>query len=217
MRRLGLSRGVVLALAAALCFVLAASLLLLAHDVSRWREALPAGDIRYRVASEAAPDAWQPETLLPFGAANELLDVGDDVDFRLALRAFRLARLEDTTVSDPELAVLRNAAQARLEAIASGTDDRRRRSRAAGLLGALGLARVATETQDRLPIIETTIASLQSALELDPENDEAKFNLEVALQRSRGLQLTEASGGQDPTPGGAGSEGAGTGDPGTGY
>ncbi|MEX2612563.1 MAG: hypothetical protein WD380_03210 [Gaiellaceae bacterium] len=209
-------RRAVMAMAAALCFVLAITLLLVAHDVLRWREAMPAGDVRYRGSPEAS-DSWQPDTLLPFGAARELLDVGDDVDFRLALRSFRLARLDDTTVSDPEIALLRNAAEARLEVITTGSGDRRRRSRAAGLLGALGLARVATETQDRLPLIESTIASLQLAIALDPENDEAKFNLEVALQRSRGLQLTEASGGQNPTPGGAGSQGAGTGDPGTGY
>lgn len=215
MKRL-FGRRAVMAMAAALCFVLAITLLLVAHDVLRWGEAMPAGDVRYRVSPEAS-DSWQPETLLPFGAARELLDVGDDVDFRLALRSFRLARLDDTTVSDPEIALLRNAAEARLEVITTGSGDRRRRSRAAGLLGALGLARVATETQDRLPLIESTIASLQLAIALDPENDEAKFNLEVALQRSRGLQLTEASGGQNPTPGGAGSQGAGTGDPGTGY
>ena len=215
MKRL-FGRRAVMAIAAALCFVLATTLLLVAHDVLRWRESLSAGDVRYRVSPEA-PDSWQPDTLLPFGAARELLDVGDDVDFRLALRSFRLARLDDTTVSDPEIALLRNAAGARLEVITTGSGDRRRRSRAAGLLGALGLARVATETQDRLPLIESTIASLQLAIALDPENDEAKFNLEVALQRSRGLQLTEASGGQNPTPGGAGSQGAGTGDPGTGY
>ena len=209
-------RRTVRAMAAALCFILATTLLLVAHDVLRWREAMPAGDVRYRVSPEAS-DSWQPDTLLPFGAAWELLDVGDDVDFRLALRSFRLARLDDTTVSDPELALLRNAAEARLEAIATSSGDRRRRSRAAGLLGALGLARVATETQDRLPLIESTIASLQLAIALDPENDEAKFNLEVALQRSRGLRLTEASGGENPTPGGAGSQGAGTGNPGTGY
>jgi len=214
MRRFALGKHAAMGVGAALSFALAATLLLLAHDVLRWREAMPAGDVRYRVSPEAS-DSWQPDTLLPFGAARELLDVGDDVEFRFAVRAFRLARLEDTTVSDPELALLRNAAEARLEAIATGAGDRRRRSRAAGLLGALGLARVATETEDRIPLIESTIASLQLAL--DPENDEAKFNLEVALQRSRGLQLTEASGGENPTPGGAGSKGAGTGNPGTGY
>lgn len=215
MRRLPLGRRAALALAAVICLTLSAALLVLALDVQRWRDALPAGDIGYRVSPESSD--WQPKTRLPLGVARGLLDVEDDVDFRRALRAFRLARLEDTTVSDPALALLRNAAEARLEAIATGSGERRRRSRAAGLLGALGLARVATETQDRLPIIESTIARLQSAIVLDPGNDEAKFNLEIALQRNRGLQLTEASGGANPTPGGAGSEGAGTGDPGSGY
>ena len=125
--------------------------------------------------------------------------------------------LEDPTVSDPELALRRNVAQARLEAIAAGNGDSARRSRAAGLLGVLGLARLVTESQDRDAVLESAIANLQFAIALDPDNDEAKFNLELALQRGRGIRLEEASGGGNPTPGGAGAKGAGAGDPGTGY
>ena len=59
--------------------------------------------------------------------------------------------------------------------------------------------------------------ALTFPIALDPENDEAKYNLELALQRARGIQLTEGAGGQNPTPGGSGSSGAGAGDPGSGY
>ena len=215
-------KGVLLSKRAALvggafaCFALAAVLFLLAADVARWRDAIPADDVRYRVNS-AADDLWQPETRMPFHVARALVGVRDDVEFRRAVRALRLARLEDATVSDPALAIRRSEAQARLEAVAAGDSDRVSRSRAAGLLGALGLARLASETQDRVALIESTITNLQLAIALDPDNDEAKFNLELALQRARGIQLTEAAGGANPSPGGAGAKGAGTGDAGSGY
>lgn len=205
-----------LACAAVLCLALALGLAVVAADVARWRDALPVGDARYRVSPEDA-NLWAPSTVAPDGLSRVLLGVGDDVEFRDALRALRVARLGDATVSDPTVALLRNEAQARLEAVASGDDVRSHRSRAAGLLGVLGLARLATETQDPAAALEVAVVNFKLALALDPGNDEAKFNLELALQRARGVQITEAGGGADPSPGGSGAEGAGAGDPGSGY
>jgi hypothetical protein len=205
-----------LAAAALACLTLAAGLAVVAVDVARWEEALPAGDVRYRVEPQNA-DPWTPSTLAPISLSRTLLGVADDVELRRALRAIRVARLDEATVSEPYVALLRNEAQARLEAVASGEHTRTRRSRAAGLLGVLGLARLTTETQDPAAALEATVLNLRRALTLDPDNDEAKFNLELALQRARGVQITEAGGGADPTPGGSGAEGAGAGVPGTGY
>ena len=92
-----------------------------------------------------------------------------------------------------------------------------RRRETAGRLGVLGLARSVYETEGRAELLSATVANLQLAIALDPTNDEAKFNLELAHQRSQGLELTEASAGQNPAPGGEGSKGAGAGQPGTGY
>lgn len=200
---------------AGLCLFLAVGLGLLALDVARWRDAFPAGDVRYRVAPEE--DLWSPATRVPHGLAEGLLDVDDDVDLRLAVRALRLARLDDPNVSDAELALLRNEAQARLEAVAGGSDTAARRSRAAGLLGVLGLARLTTETQERDVLLQYAISSFQRALAFDGENDEAKLNLEIALQRGQSIELLEAAAGRNPTPGGSGSRGAGAGEPGSGY
>ena len=160
---------------------------------------------------------WHPDERVPFGLARESLGVDDDLEFRAALQAMRAARLDDPVISDPEVAIARNEAQARLEAIVAAGESDAQRSRAAGLLGVLGLARFVYETQERAALLSATIASLQLAIALDPSNDEAKYNLELAHQRSQGLELTEASAGQNPAPGGEGSEGAGAGQPGTGY
>jgi len=215
-RRAVLSRQAALIAGAFVCVALAAGLALLAADIARYRDALPVGDVRYRVAPNDN-HLWSTSELVPFDIATKLLDVQDDVDFRRAVRAMRLARLDDETVSDPELALLRNEAQARLEAIASGDADPLRRSRAANLLGALGLARLPSETQDRAALAQSITSNLRLAIELDPTNDEAKYNLELALQRSTGIELAEAAGGVNPAPGGSGVKGAGAGDPGSGY
>ena len=205
-------------LGSALCLLLAVGLGLLALDVANSRSALSQGDVEYRI-TPAKTGLWRARTVVPFDLAVSLLGAEDDIDMRRAVRSVRLARLDDPTVSvsDPRIALLRNDAQARLDAIVGSAKDPRQRSRAAELLGVVGLARLVSETQDRVALLGATVANLQLAIALDPSNDEAKYNLELALQRSRGIQLTEGAGGQNPSPGGSGSSGAGAGDPGTGY
>lgn len=198
------------------CLALAATLTLLAVDVTRWSSALGSGDVRYR-SNPADESLWRADARVPLAIARETLGVDDDLAFREALQALRNAQLDDAVVSDPEVAIRRNEAQSRLEAIVAADSDAVRRSRAAGLLGVLGLARSVYETQEREALLSATIANLRLAIALDPENDEAKHNLELAHQRSRGLELTEAAAGQNPAPGGTGSKGAGAGEPGTGY
>ena len=218
MSRLDIVERVLLGLGAVVCLGLAVALGLLALDVTRSRDAVASGDVAYRISPEQ-PGLWRASTVVPFDLAVSLLGTEDDVQLRRAVRSLRLARLDDpsASVSDPQLALLRNDAQARLDAIVAGSKDPRQRSRAAGLLGVLGLARLVSETQDRVALLSSTVANLQLAIAQDPSNDDAKYNLELALQRSRGIQLTEGAGGQNPSPGGSGSSGAGAGDPGTGY
>jgi len=203
---------------AAVCLALALGLGLLALDVSRSRDALAQDDVQFRISPERV-GLWRASTIVPSDLAVSLIGTEDDVELRRAVRSVRLARLDDPTVSvsDPEVALLRNDAQARLDAIVAGNGKAETKSRAAGLLGVIGLSRLGSETQDRTALLSATVANLQLAIELDASNDEAKYNLELALQRSRGVQLTEGAGGQNPSPGGSGSSGAGAGDPGSGY
>ena len=209
---------IALGVGAVICLAFALGLGLLALDVTRSRDALARDDVQFRISPERV-GLWRASTVVPSDLAVSLIGTEDDVDLRRAVRSVRLARLDDPTVSvsDPEVALLRNDAQARLDAIVAGDADAATKSRAAGLLGVIGLSRLGSETQDRVALLSATVANLQLAIALDPSNDEAKYNLELALQRSRGVQLTEGAGGQNPTPGGSGSSGAGAGDPGSGY
>ena len=194
-----------LGVAALLCLVLSVVLVLLAADVVRWREAMEAGDVRYG-ASTGETRLWQAEPLLPFDPARSLLGIDDDIDLREAVRALRLARLEDPVISDPELAVRRNEAQARLEALVATAPDDATRSRAASLLGALGLARFVYETQEREALLSGTVSNLKLALDFDPTNDEPKYNLELAYQRGRGHPAQRGRRRNEPEPWGSGLE-----------
>jgi hypothetical protein len=172
--------------------------------------------VRYRAAPEAA-GLWQAETVLPFSLGERFLGVRDDVAFREAVRALRLGRLDLGITSDPTLALSRGEARARLQEVATEDDDRPRRSRATNLIGVIAFASSLSEARDQAAFVQDAAAAFQTAIELDPDNREAKANLELALQRGRALQPTEAGGGPNPSPGGSGAKGAGAGDPGSGY
>ena len=209
-------KRVALAAGAIACLVMASGLFLLAVDIGRWTDAMAAGDVRYRAEPEAT-GLWKAQTIVPFGVADRMLGVDDDVAYRLAVRALRLGRLDLGITSDPALALRRGEARARLQEIAGEAGDRRRRSRATGLLGVIALASAISEARDQAAYMQDATAAFQTAIELDPDNREAKANLELALQRGRTLEAAESGGGPNPSPGGAGAKGAGAGDPGSGY
>jgi hypothetical protein len=97
------------------------------------------------------------------------------------------------------------------------------RSRASSLLGVLSIVSwnstppQGTQQLDRSELLLAAVASFEQAIAIDPENDDAKFNLQTMLQRGQGLLPTEAAAGRNPSAGGKGSRGAGAGAPGSGY
>jgi len=210
MRRIGLVGG------ALVCVALAAFLVVLATDVWRWGDAVRADDVRYRAAPSAG-DLWDPGALVPLAVARKSLALGDDLAFRRAVRAMRLGKLEDTRSFDTEVLIQRAEAQAQLEAIAAGDGDLTRRSRAMTLVGVILLATPVTASEEQRAALKAAVRHLRTAIELDPDNNDAKFNLEFALrQRSAGLS---ARGGAAPNPAGTPntSRGAATGSSGSGY
>lgn len=221
MRRLRLPRELLLVVAAC-CVVLAVFVGFAAADVARWRGAVPADDVRFRVGSGGSK-LWRPETLAPFGAGKRVLGIEDDLVFRHMLQDLRASKLRDATVSDPALALHRTATTEQLESIVAHDPDLTLRSRASTLLGVLSVASwnstppIGTSAQDRSELLLSAIASFEQAIALDPENDDAKYNLQLLLLHGSGLLPTEAAAGKNPAPGGRGSRGAGAGAPGSGY
>jgi hypothetical protein len=204
-----------MALGALACFGLAAVLLVTAVDTTRWRSTFPDGDVRYRAEPEAT--LWNPSTLMPGDPARFVLGVGDDVSFRKALQSLRQGRLDLGFTSDPRLALPRAEAQSRLAKIGQGDPSDARRSRALGLLGVISFAGSLYETRGQAALVAEAVKDFQTAIEIDPANEEAKANLEQALQRRRALAALAGAGATDPAPGGEGSRGAGAANTGSGY
>ena len=198
------------------CFVAGAGLFLLAADITRWGDALRDGDIRF-VAAPEERGLWHPAEIVPNGIGREVLAIEDDLTFRIALRAVRLSRPHVPSLSDPALVILRNESTARLTEILQASGPTERRSAAANLLGVLSFSDSQYDYENRKKLLASATSRFRQAVDLDPENADAKHNLELTLARSEAIELTESGGGPSPAPGGKGAKGAGTGDPGSGY
>jgi hypothetical protein len=221
MRRVLPLRRELLLIAAAACLVLGVLLALVAVDVAGWRSTIPADDVRF--GAGAPTTGWSPRTVAPFHAGERVLGVSDDVAYRRMLRELRASKLLDLTVSDPRLAIHRTALAEELESIVVHDPNPVLRSRASSLLGVLSIVSwnstppQGTQQLDRSELLLAAVASFEQAIAIDPENDDAKFNLQTMLQRGQGLLPTEAAAGRNPSAGGKGSRGAGAGAPGSGY
>lgn len=204
------------AVAALACVAAAGLLLLLAVDVGRWRDALASSDVRYR-SSPGAARMWEPDTLVVPEVLASVLGVEDDVAFRRALRDVRLGRLDVAGSYDPALVAIRADATARLTDVLRRDGLAARRAAAANLLGVLTFVDSLAGQQDAAALLAASIGRFRQAIALDPANEDAKHNLELALARGTALGFAESAGGKNASPGGRGARGAGAGKAGSGY
>jgi hypothetical protein len=209
-------RRAVIAAAVAGCALLSLFFVLLAVDVVRSHEALASGDDDYAVAPKQG-SLWQPGALGASTISRKVLGVDDDLRFRQAVRALRLSQRDEPTDSDPDAVLRRAKAQKLLQQVSTDDPDPRRRSRALSLLRVLLLSTPAADQEERAATQRVALANLQKAIETDPTNDEAKYNLEVVLRRRAGVQTVQGGPSPNPSSGQGQSRGAATGPPGKGY
>jgi hypothetical protein len=201
--------------AAALVLVVGLGFALLATDVVLLHRGLGSGDTRFASGSLAG-NLWKPRQLVPLGAAQRLLGTEDDLAYRQAVRAFVLGRPRDEPFQSPDLLGQRGHAQDLLQAIVDGDGNVQRRSDAANLIGVLGFANAAIDPEQAYGYLSEAIGRFRQAVSLDPANDDAKYNLELALTRIEHTPRPNGRQQQRDSRGGTGG-GAGTGDAGSGY
>jgi hypothetical protein len=187
---------------------LAAAAALLASDVRDWKRALAPGDVhpasRLGVADRVSGRL-----------AERLLAVGDDVQARRAIQLFEQNRsVAERLDNAVEVTAGRAAAETALAAVARGGGPRA--AQAGTLLGILAfhdLARGGGHDENQAEVAASAFAN---AVRADPEDANAKFDLELVLRSlaARGVR-TGPSG--DGGAGSAGHNGAGNGAPGSGY
>lgn len=162
------------------------AVLLLALDVARTRSRVAADDVAYRTAPMRS-DLWRAPHVLPGSWSRTLLGVDDDLRARRALQVFKLGRPRLLYfVAGPDLIAFRSSAQALLARSIDDEHDAARRSQELNLLGVLQLIAVgAGDPQERQTFLPRAADTFRASLASDPDNDDAKFNLELVLAMLR--------------------------------
>jgi len=189
-------------------------LVLLAVGVGRWNTAFARDDVRFKFQPTRS-DLWKPDELVPFHLAKRLLSVDDDLFYRETLRHFYLAQPRANKWEHTNIDAIRSEATVRLAEYIREGKSQARRSQAANLLGIIGLALAATDDPgQRLRFLLFASREFRGALTFDQSNEDAKFNLELALRLLK-QQPTSTGGGSAHGPGRGG--GAALAKPGSGY
>ena len=201
---------------AAVCVVLAAALVLLAVDVLRVPGAIASDDTRYEGAPARQTKLWDSVGFLPWRPAERILDVGDDLAYRKVLWAARRvpspAQIQGP--NQPVLEARRGQAVIAVAQQANKQTDPRRRSQLLNLNGVFIFQRISTYTAfDHDRLLREAIGNFRSAVRLDPDNADARANLEMAVRAAKGSGLP----GEDPDAGASTGKKAGQGRPGSGY
>ena len=196
---------------ALLCLAGAVFLVLLALDARAWATRIAADDLRFRHQAMSG-HLWQRTDLAPFGAARSLLGIDDDLLYRRGLLAFRVARPREPLFAEA-VTTQRIRAQIALEKYYSESHDARRKAQAANLIGVLGFAAATLDAGQRATFLNDAIPSFEHAMPLDPGDEDAYYNLELALDQLK--EAPEQQAGSGKRVGGTG--GAGLRDAGHGY
>jgi hypothetical protein len=208
--------SVIRGLAATALVAVAAALLAVAWEVRAWQRTVRDDDLRFQVAP-LTKGLWHGPAGGPAArAADRLLAVGDDLEFRRTEQLFVQVHVgaSDYAAETQRLAAF-GQAQSALEQLARADPSPARRSRAANLLGIL-LFENAGSAQDNAPLLlKQSVEAFRRAVRASPAADDAKYNLELLL-----TVLEPNSEKRRDAPeqaGGGGLQGAGLAGPGKGY
>ena len=151
---------------------------------------------------------------LPGHIAAKAVGLEDDLRYRRAVWLYARANPSNTTVYlSPAQEALRASLEPKLIDASRAETDPRRRSRLLNLLGVVAMSRYAVDPADRSNTVRAAIDSFTNAINTDPTNADAKFNLEIVL-RDFFHQVAPASA---PDRGRLGGNVAGVGRDGCGY
>jgi len=156
--------------------------LLVSHDIRSWRSTLTHDGLQYTARPKETLPLTAP-TVLPSGVSAELLSVDDDRRWLRGLQLFDAAfeltngldalGLGDFTILDESASALDPLTQSRNSALASQAYD---------LLAVLLFREAYPGSGVNTSIVSEAVIDLQNAVELDPANELAKENLELALR-----------------------------------
>jgi hypothetical protein len=199
--------------AAILAIPLALALAVLAVDVLRTPSVLADDDVRFEAAPRRSAGLWDGLDFLPGRPAERALDLRDDLRYRRTMANFLRVEPGVVEIFGPELENLQG--RVRLDLTEGSADDpnRKRRSQYLNFLAVLALQQFSSDAAETENILRSSINTLRSAVETDPENADAKLNLELALRNAKATNVP----GIDPSGGAAEGTISGQGRSGSGY
>jgi hypothetical protein len=196
------------------CALLAIVLGLFAADVAAWRSTVARDDLRFR-ALPTHRALWEPSTRLPGDPAAAIVGTDSTIAWRRALQYFWYSRIGSNPDIRMDAPTLRANAQDRLLGQLAGAPTSRQRSDAANLLGVLVVTTPAGNDQDAIAqILKRAANYFQTAIQLNPNNVDAKQNLELVLRITK---PGKGHLGHDARSGYGFGRGQGAGDLGNGY
>ncbi len=185
-----------------------------AVDVLRVGGAVEGDDVRFQARPALPSGLFEDPGFLPGAVAPKAVGLEDDLRYRRAVWLYARANPSNTTVYlTPTQEALRASLEPKLIDASRAETDPRRRSRLLNLLGVVAMSRYAVDPGDRSGTVRAAIDSFSNAIKADPENADAKFNLEIVL-RDFFHQVAPASA---PDRGRLGGRVAGVGRDGSGY
>jgi hypothetical protein len=188
-------------------------LAVLAVDVLTLPDRLARGDVRFEAAPQRQSTPWGGIDFLRGWPAKRLLGVGDDLAYRRTMARFVRVEPGRVEIFGPTLENLRGRVQLDLTTGAANDSNPKRRSQMLNLLSAMSLESRSTDFEESQAVLRKAIFGFRDAVLADPDNTDAKVNLELALRNAKAVNLP----GTDPT--GDASEGSisGEGSSGGGY
>jgi hypothetical protein len=187
-----------LRLAAILAVPAAIVLGVVAVDVLRVPGQLEGDDVRFQAAPLRQQGLWDDLGFLPGGVSSRILDVEDDLAYRRTIALFVRVPPGVETYG-PEQENLRGRMQSELTRGSADDSNPKRRSVLLNLLAATSLGFYSSDPTEEENTLRRAIQTLRSAVEVDPENADAKLNLELALRDAKATNLP----GTDPDSGAA--------------
>lgn len=203
----------IIRVAAAFAVPLALVLMLLAVDVLRVPGALESDDVRFDATPKRSGGLWRGLDFLPGDPAMRLLDLDEDLAYRRTMANFLHVEPGKVEIFGPELENLKGEVQFELTSRSAEDANPVRRSQYLNLVAAMSLERYGGDQTEADTILRRAIHTLRSAVETDPENADAKLNLELALRNAKAVQLP----GTDPSGDAASGTISGQGSSGGGY
>lgn len=202
-----------LRLAAVVASFLALALAVLAVDVLRLPGKLEGGDVRFDAAPRRSGTPWSGLDLLRGWPAARLLGVGDDLAYRRTLKNFVRVEPGKSVVYGTELENLRGIVHREMTSGSAEDPNPKRRAQYLNFHAAMMLELSTSTSTERDVVLRRAIHTLRSAVQVDPENADAKLNLELALRDAKAVNLP----GTDPDAGRAEGTLSGEGRTGSGY